>query len=81
MDNNWDSFRENMKGKLGKGPAMNMKDETRSGHTIGFILQALMSSYKDYFPLKFVRAGTYSVRWTHILQSLRKEVRLLFSKI
>ena len=34
--NNWDSFRENMKGKLGKGPPMNMKDEAGLGHTIVF---------------------------------------------
>jgi hypothetical protein len=60
-DNNWDSFRENMKGELGKWPPMNMKDEARLGHTIVFVLQALISSYKENCPLKFVRAGTHSL--------------------
>jgi hypothetical protein len=57
-----------------------MKDEARLGHTIPFVLKALVSSYKENCPLKFVRAGTYSVRWTHIVQSLRKEVRRVFNK-
>jgi hypothetical protein len=67
-----------MKGKLGKEPPMNMKDEARLKRTVVFVLQALMSSYKENCPLKFVRAGTCSLRWIHILQSLRKEVRQLF---
>jgi len=79
-DNNWDAFRENMKGKMGKGPLMNMKDETRLGHTIIFVLQVLMSSYKENCPLKYVRSVTYSLRCTHILHSPRKEARPFFSK-
>jgi hypothetical protein len=33
-----------MKGKLGKGPPMNMKDEARFGQKIIFVLQTLIAA-------------------------------------
>ena len=76
----WDSFQEGLKAVLESGPEMNMNDEAGLGLAILSVQQALNSAYEDNRPLKPVRTGKHSRKWTYELQCLRKEVRRLFNK-
>jgi hypothetical protein len=76
----WDSFREGLKGVLERGPEMNMKDEAGLGLAILFVQQALISAYEDNCPLKPVRTGKHSLKWTYELKCIRREVRWLFNE-
>jgi len=49
---------------------MKMKDETRLGLAILFVQQALISAYEDNCPLKPIRTGRHSLKWTSELESL-----------
>ena len=71
---NWSSFREDLREKLDRGPEMSMKDEAGLGLAIHWIHQALLSAYEDNCPLRPIRNGTKSLRWTSELESLRREV-------
>ena len=57
-----------------------MKTEAGLGLAIHSIQQALISDYEDNCPLRPVKTGRQSLKWTEELQSLRREVRRLFSK-
>jgi len=59
---------------------MNMKDEAGLGLAVHWVQQALITAYEDNFPLRPVRKGRKSLRWTSELQSLRREVRQLFNR-
>jgi hypothetical protein len=76
----WDSFREDLRDRLGRGPEMNMKDESGLGLAILWVQQALISAYEDKCPLKPVQTGRYSLKWISELEYLRKGVRWLFTK-
>jgi hypothetical protein len=52
---NWDSFREDLRGRLEQGPRMDLKDEAGLGLTVSYVQQALITAYKDRFPLKIGR--------------------------
>jgi hypothetical protein len=73
---NWGSFREGLRDKLERGPEMNMKDETGLGLAVHWVQQA----YEDNCPLRPIKKGRKSLRWTSELESLRREVTLLFNK-
>jgi hypothetical protein len=59
---------------------MNMKNEAGLGLAIHWVQQALISAYKDNCPLRPVKTGRQSLKWTVELESLRREVRRLFNK-
>jgi hypothetical protein len=56
---------------------MNVKDEAGLGLAVYWVQQALISAYEDNCPLRTVRKGRKSLRWTSELESLRREVRRL----
>ena len=60
------------------GPEINMKDEAGLGLAILYVQQALILAYKDNCPLKPVKTGKYSLKFTPSLESLRKTGKLLF---
>jgi hypothetical protein len=54
---------------------MNMKDEAELGLAIHWVQQAQISAYEDNCPLRPVKTGRYSLRWTVELEALRRGVR------
>ena len=68
-----------LKGRLEQGPKMNMKDEAGLGLKILHVQQTLSLAYEDNCPLRIVRTGKYSLKWTPYSESLRREVRRLFN--
>ena len=77
---NWGSFREGLREKRVRDPKMNMKDEAGLGLAVHWVQQALISTYEDNCPLRPVRKGRKSLRWTSELEPLKREVRRLFNK-
>jgi hypothetical protein len=71
---NWSSFRESLRERLERGPKMSMKDEAGLGLAIHWIQQALISTYEENCPLRPIRRGRKSLKWTLELQLLRREV-------
>jgi hypothetical protein len=59
---------------------MNMKDEAGLGLAVHWVQQALISAYEDNCPLRPIKKGRKSLRWTSGLESLRTDVRRLFNK-
>jgi hypothetical protein len=59
---------------------MDMKSEAGLGLAIHWVKQALILAYEDNCPLRPVKTGKQSLRWTTELESLRKGVRWLFNK-
>jgi len=57
-----------------------MKDKAGLGLAIEGVQQALISACEDNCPLKPVKTGRQSLRWTVELESLRRGVRRLFNK-
>jgi hypothetical protein len=76
---NWGSFRVSLREKAGGGPEMNMKDVAGLGLAINWI-RALVSAFEDNCPLRPIRKGRESLRWTRELELLGKEVRWLFNR-
>ena len=76
---NWGSFREDLRDRLERGPEMDMKSEAGLGLAIHWAQQALISAY-DNCPLRPVKTGRQSLKWTEELESLRRGVRQLFNK-
>jgi len=77
---NWGSFRRDLREKLERGPEMNIEDEAGLGLAVHWIQQALIFAYEDNCPLRPVRRGRKSLRWTSELESFRREVRRLFNR-
>ena len=67
-------------GQTVKGPEMNVKDEARLGLAILWVQEAPISAYEDNCPLRPVKTGRYSLKWTSELESLTRGVRWLFNK-
>jgi hypothetical protein len=72
---NWDFFWEGLRGRLERGPEMNVKDEAELGLAVHWVQQALISAYEDNCPLRpvvccgwFVWHKLYGV-WCHLLTS------------
>jgi hypothetical protein len=63
-------------GEAGEGP----QDEHGLGLAIRWIQQALISAFEENCPLRPVRKGRKSRRWTVELQLLRREVQRLFNR-
>jgi hypothetical protein len=59
---------------------MNMKNEDGLGLAIHWVQKALISAYEDKCPLRPVKTGRQSLKWTLELESLRRGVRELFNK-
>jgi acetyl esterase/lipase len=59
---------------------MSMKDEAGLGLAVHWVQQALISPFEANCPLRPVKKGRKSLRWTSELESLRREVRQLFNK-
>jgi len=59
---------------------MNMKDEAGLGFDIHWVQQALISAYDDDCPLRPVKTGAQSLKWTSGLEYLKKGVRRIFNK-
>jgi hypothetical protein len=58
---------------------MNMKDEAGLGLSIPWVQQALISACEDSCPLRPIKTGRQSLKWTSELESLRRGVRWLFN--
>ena len=50
------------------------------GFAIHWVQKALISAYEDKCPLRLVKTGRQSLKWTLELESLRRGVRRLFNK-
>jgi len=59
---------------------MNIEDEAGLGLAVHWIQQAFISAYEDNCPLRPVRRGRKSQRWTSELESLRRGVKWLFNR-
>jgi hypothetical protein len=59
---------------------MDLKNEAGLGLAIHVVQQALISAYEDNCPLRPVKTGRQSLKWTVELESLRRGVRRLFNK-
>jgi hypothetical protein len=77
---NWGSFKGDLRDRLVRGPEMDLKNEDGLGLAIHWLQQALISTCEDKCPLRPVKTGRQSLKWTVELESLRREVRRLFSK-
>jgi len=77
---NWGSFWEGLRDRLARGPEMNMKDEAGLGLAIHWVQQALRLASEDNCPLKPVKTGRQSLKWTLELKSPRRGARRLFNK-
>jgi len=75
---NWGSSREGLRDKLESGPEMSMEDEAGWGFAVHWIQQSLVTAYEENCPLKPIKNGRKSLKWTSELESLRREVRRLF---
>jgi hypothetical protein len=62
------------------GPSNEHEDKDGLGVAVRSFQQALISAYEDNCPLKPVRKGKHSLKWTYELKCLRGEVRWLFNK-
>jgi hypothetical protein len=78
--NNWGSFKEDLRDRLERGPAMDMKSESGLGLAIRWLQQAFILAYENNCPLKPVKMGRQSLKWTTELESLRRGVTRLFNK-
>jgi len=76
----WGSFKGDLREQLDRGPEMNMKDEAGLGLAIHWVQLALISADEDNCPLRPVKTGRQSLKWTAELESLRRGVRRLFNK-
>jgi len=59
---------------------MDMKSETGLGLAVHWVQHALVLAYDNNCPLKPVKVGRQTLKWTKQLESLRKEMRRLFNK-
>jgi hypothetical protein len=59
---------------------MDMKSEAGLGLAIHWLQQALILAYENNCPLKPVKKGRQSLKWTTELEPLRRKVRRLFNK-
>jgi len=57
-----------------------MEDETGLGLALHWIQHALVTAYEENCPLKLIKNGRKSLKWTPELESLRREVRRLFNR-
>jgi hypothetical protein len=76
---NWGSFKEDLRDWLERGPEMDMKSEAGLGLVIHWVQQAPVLPYENNCPLRPVKIGRQSLKWTTELKSLRRRVRRLFN--
>jgi len=69
-----------MRDKLERAPEMSMEDEAGLGLAVHWIQQTLVTAYEENCAIKPIKNGRKSLKWTSELESLRREVRLLFSR-
>jgi hypothetical protein len=79
-DTDWGTFIGDLTDRLYRDPEMDLKNEAGLGLAIHWVQQALISAYEDNCPLRPVKTGRQSLKWTVELESLRREVRRLFNK-
>jgi hypothetical protein len=77
---NWGSFKGDLRNRLEGGTEMNVNNEAGVGLAIHRVQQALISACKDNCPLRPVKTGRKSLKWTVELESLRRGVRRFFNK-
>ena len=61
---NWGSFRGSLREKVEGGPKKSMKGEAGLGLAIHWVQQPLVSAFEDNCPLRPIRKGRKSLRWT-----------------
>jgi hypothetical protein len=59
---------------------MNMKNEAGLGIAFHWVQQFLISAFENNCPLRPVKTGRKSLKWTLEFESLRRGVRRLFNK-
>ena len=69
------SFKRDLRDRLARGPRLDMTDVAGLGIPIDWVQQALVSAYEDNCPLKLVKTGRQSLRWTTELETFRNGVR------
>jgi len=67
---NWGSFKGDLRDRLERSPEMNMKNDAGLGIAIHWVQQALISAYEDNCPLRPVKTGSQSRKWTVGLEFL-----------
>jgi hypothetical protein len=77
---NWGSFKGDLRDRLETSPEMDLKNEAGLELPVHWVQQALISAYEDNCPIRPVKTGRQSLKWTVELESLRREVRRLFNK-
>jgi hypothetical protein len=75
---NWGSFREDLREGLERGPGMSMKDETGLGLPVHWIQQALIQAYEGNCPLRPIRRGKRSLKWTVRVATPQKRSKTAF---
>jgi hypothetical protein len=78
---NWNFLRDDLKSRLEQEPGIDLKDAAGLGLAISFVQGALITAYEVNCPLKVGRKGKCPLRWTSNLESLKREVRLLFNRV
>jgi hypothetical protein len=61
--------------RLERVPEKNMTGEAGLGLAVHWIQQALILAYDDNCPVRPVKTGMQSLKWTSELESLRRAVR------
>ena len=61
---NWGSFRRSLWENLEGGPYMSMKGEGELWLVIHWVQQDLVSAFEDNCPIRTIRKGRKSLRWT-----------------
>jgi hypothetical protein len=64
---------------LGRGPMMNTGNEAGLGLAINWIQHVLITAYEDNCPLRLVKTGRSSLKWTVEFESIRRGVRRFFN--
>jgi hypothetical protein len=76
----WDSFQEELRGSLSRGPIDYTRYEAGLGLALQWLQHALITAYENNCPMWLVKPARNSLRWTARLESLRRRVRRLFKK-
>jgi hypothetical protein len=61
---NWGSFKEDLRDRLERDPEMDMKIVAGMGLAIHWVQKALVLTYENNCPLRPVKMGRQSLKWT-----------------
>jgi hypothetical protein len=76
----WDSFREELRDLLRRGPMEYIRNEAGLGLSFQCLQNALITAYENNCPMRLVKPARNSLSWTARLEVLRRGVRRLFNR-